>query len=335
MRAVILSLLSLLVASCSHAVADDDKHVVKEDFGRTPGTDWFVCHRPENNFKFGAKDASGRTAMVATVRPEPKEFALLKETHPGCISEAGDYQRDGDERAELWESNTARVPMGSDIWYRFDMFVDESLRSTSKRFVAGQWKEDKAARGGPLVAQRFTGRKFTVTIEQDNLDPDRKPDDVLCRVLVADQYPLSQSPAGWPHDDKAKDVPPMGLATSNVMSFNAVSAIVAKDQGCARGIVAKQYHTLPDPFGRWTTMVYHLRLSPDGKAFVELWADGVKIGRVDGRIGYSKPGTRTTQYFKFGPYRDPESFETVTKLSNYVRSTSRLDVDPTGKLAPD
>ncbi|MDK1390064.1 heparin lyase I family protein [Sinorhizobium sp. 8-89] len=335
MRAFLSPVLLAFLAGCTHSMAGPPRYLVSENFAKEPRPRyWFVCHRPENTFKFGATDGSGRTAMVATVRPEPKALAPLREHHAGCIDEDGDYQRDGDERAELWESHEARVPLGTDVWYRFDMFVDDSLKATSKRFVAGQWKEGEAARGGPLVAQRFTGRRFTVTVEQDNLAPKQSPDDVLCRVLVADQLPLSQSPAGWPHDDKAKVVPPLQHRKSR-MDFTSKAIEVARDPGCARGIIAQQYHLLPDPFGRWTTMVYHLGLTPDNKAFVEIWANGVKIGRVDGRIGYAKTGARLTQYFKFGPYRDPQKFETVTKLANYVRSTSRNDVDPTGRLAPD
>ncbi|MGO6810155.1 heparin lyase I family protein [Rhizobium ruizarguesonis] len=334
MRRFISPILFLLLASCHHVLADPDSGLVREDFMSAPSArDWYVCRRPENNFRFGDTDGNGKTALVATVRPEPKAFAL-REHHPGCLEEGADYQRDGDERAEIWESKVARLPLGTDVWYRFDMYVDDSLTTTSKRFVSGQWKEHDAARGGPLLAQRFTGRRFTITVEQDNSDPARKPDDVLCRVLIADQFPLSQSPAGWPHDDKAKEVPPRPNAGARMKTFN-LAAVVAREPGCARGIVAKQFNTLPDPFGRWTTMVYHLGLTPDSKAFVEVWADGKKIARVDGRIGYAKDGARSSEYFKFGPYRDPESYETVVKLANYVRSKSRSDIDPTGTLTPD
>jgi hypothetical protein len=334
MRRSLSPILFVFLASCTHGLADPDNQLVREDFTSAPSSrNWYFCHRPENAFRFGDIDSSGTTALVATVRPEPKVFAL-REHHAGCLDEGSEYQRDGDERAEIWESKAARLPLGTDVWYRFDMYVDDSLKTSSKRFVSGQWKEHDAARGGPLLAQRFTGRRFTITVEQDNHDRARKSDDVLCRVLVADQFPLSESPAGWPHDDKAKEVPPRSSSGTRMKTFN-LDVDVAKDRGCARDIVATQFNTLPDPFGRWTTMVYHLGLTPDNKAFVEIWANGKKIARVDGRIGYAKEGSRSSEYFKFGPYRDPESFETTAKLANYVRSKSRNDVDPTGKLAPD
>jgi len=36
-----------------------------------------------------------------------------------------------------------------------------------------------------MLAQRFTGRHFTITIGQDNDDPARDPEDVDCRVIIA------------------------------------------------------------------------------------------------------------------------------------------------------
>ncbi|MDO1583613.1 heparin lyase I family protein [Rhizobium oryzicola] len=337
MRGFFAPILLISLFACSHAVADSGLAIVSEDFSAAPSDKyWYVCHRPENSFSFGKTD-DGKTAMVATVKPEPKTFAFLKEHHGSCLDEGSVYQRDGDERAEIWESDAVRLKLGADVWYRFDMFIDESLNAASKRFISGQWKEDKAARGGPLLAQRFTGGRFIITVEQDNHDPARKQDDVLCRVLIADQYPLSLSPAGWPHDDKTKDIPPRLAAGSysTTMMMAGTTPDVAKDQGCARDINVTQYSTLPSPFGRWTTMVYHFALRPDQHAFVDIWANGHKIASVKGRIGYQKEGNRSTEYFKFGPYRDPESYETVTKLANFMRSGSRQDADPTGKLTPD
>ncbi|WP_189637605.1 MULTISPECIES: heparin lyase I family protein [unclassified Rhizobium] len=325
-------LLFAALVGCGHTEAGGSTNTIKEDFASAPSTTrWYVCHRPENSFHFG-KDHSGRTAMVATVRPEPEALALLKEHHDNCLDESYEYKRDGKERAELWENRDTWLPLGTDVWYRFDMFVDKRLKPTAKRLVIGQWKEQGGARSGPLVAQRFTGRRFTISVEQDNLAPMDKPDNVLCRVLVADQLPLSLSPAGWQHDDNAEIVPPVNHRVAPMVL--SIQPVTAKDPGCARGIVAEQYHTLPDPFGQWRTMVFHLRLKPDD-ALLEIWADGVKIGRTTGRIGYANKGSRENQYFKFGPYRDPENFETVIKLANYIRSTSRSEVDPTGKLAPD
>lgn len=332
MRSFLAPLMVAALVGCTQAHAGSATATIKESFSSEPSKDrWYLCHRPENSFKFGP-DGSGRNAMVATVKPEPKVLTFRNDHHVGCLDEDSEYKRDGKERAEIWESRETWLPLGTDVWYRFDMFVDERLEPTAKRLVIGQWKEQGGARGGPLLAQRFTGRHFTITVEQDNLAPKKKADEVLCRVLVADQLPLSLSPAGWPHDDNAEIVPPIDqrMATMGLPD----GPVTAKDPGCARGIVAEQYHVLPDPFGHWRTMVFHLKLRPD-EAIVEIWAEGVKIGKTTGRIGYAKNGAHENEYFKFGAYRDLESFETVVKLANYVRSTSRKEVDPTGKLTPD
>ncbi|MGR9503679.1 heparin lyase I family protein [Rhizobium leguminosarum] len=326
MRRLWTPLLLAALAGCNHTV--------REDFASEPsGKNWFVCHRPENTFRFGNVDPTQKTAMVATVKPEPRTFALRKEGHASCQDEQGDYKRDGKERAEIWEARHRWLHFGTDVWYRFDMYVDDRLEPTAKRLVAGQWKEEAGARDGPLLAQRFTGKRFTITVEQDNFGSKGKPDDTLCRVLVADQLPLSESPAGWPHDDNAEDLPPRRFLISAPKAI-AEDTTEATDRGCARDIVPLQYHPLPNPFGHWTTMVFHLRLTPEN-GLVEIWADGVKISKTTGRIGYAKPGERGAQFFKFGPYRDPEHFETAMMLANYVRSTSRKEVDPTGKLAPE
>ncbi|MBY5363558.1 hypothetical protein HFO97_27140 [Rhizobium leguminosarum] len=67
------------------------------------------------------------------------------------------------------------------------------------------------------------------------------PDDVLCRVLVADQFPLSLSPAGWPHDDKAKEVPPPFEAVSHMKTMN-LAAVVA-DNLAARATLSPSSST--------------------------------------------------------------------------------------------
>nr|WP_245305186.1 heparin lyase I family protein [Rhizobium leguminosarum] len=108
--------------------------------------------------------------------------------HPkGCAREDGSYDRDGSERSELWEAEKILAPIGTDLWYRFDMFIDDSITPTTGRFVIGQWKQTNSPKDAPVLAQRFNGRAFTVSLEQDNADPDRDPKNVLCRVFIASQ----------------------------------------------------------------------------------------------------------------------------------------------------
>ncbi|PZM08838.1 hypothetical protein CPY51_28145 [Rhizobium tubonense] len=71
-----------------------DAEVWRDSFAsKTPSARWYVCHRPENSFRFGVRE-NGRTAMVSEVRPLPKNHALIKEKHSGCIADNGGYEGD-------------------------------------------------------------------------------------------------------------------------------------------------------------------------------------------------------------------------------------------------
>jgi hypothetical protein len=81
---------------------------------------------------------------------------------------------------------------------------------------------------------------------------------------------------------------------------------------------------LPDPFGRWVDMVYHLKSGPAG--LVEVWANGQPVVRAAGLVGYPDDGK--IQYFKFGPYRAPVPYVTTAHLDNFTRGGSFREVDP-------
>ncbi|MFF0923624.1 heparin lyase I family protein [Rhizobium leguminosarum] len=104
--------------------------------------------------------------------------------------------------------------------------------------------------------------------------------------------------------------------------------------GCAQALSVTRYNSLPDPFGKWTTMVYHLRLVSDQTGLIEIWADGKKISKTEGIVGFKPFLAKESQYFKFGSYRNHAEFATVTRLDHYVRSEQKADVDPDGTLAP-
>ena len=47
---------------------------------------------------------------------------------------------------------------------------------------------------------------------------------------------------------------------------------------------------------------------------------------VKGRIGY-RDGTTGLQYFKYGPYRDPASYDDTAFIAQYRRGPTRADVE--------
>ncbi|WP_315857370.1 heparin lyase I family protein [Rhizobium leguminosarum] len=264
--------------------------------------------------------------------------------HPkGCAREDGPYDRDGSERSELWEAEKILAPIGTDLWYRFDMFIDDSITPTTGRFVIGQWKQTNSPKDAPVLAQRFNGRAFTVSLEQDNADPDRDPKNVLCRVFIASQETAPVEPGfGSPHT-LVKPAQVFSLMKTETLSIGHDTDDLAHGTtplslpgltGCARGLLVTRFNSLPDPFGKWTTMVYHLRLVSDQTGLIEIWADGKKISKTEGIVGFKPFLAKESQYFKFGSYRNHAEFATVTRLDHYVRSEQKADVDPDGTLAP-
>ncbi|EJT01476.1 hypothetical protein RCCGE510_29536 (plasmid) [Rhizobium sp. CCGE 510] len=307
---------------------------------------WFTCKRDENSFSFGKIAGEGRTAASQVVKALPENNVLAFVMLPkGCAHEDGPYQHDGYERSELWESEKVLARMGTDIWYRFDMYIDASIKPTTGRFVIGQWKEKNSPQDAPILTQRFNGRAFTVTIEQDNSDPYRAKEDVLCRVYIASQ---SSAPVEPGFGDAHNLVAPTQLFS--MMNTNNQPLSVGHDvddvvhgtsplllaglSGCSKGLRITRYNALPDPFGKWTTMVYHLRLIPNEKGLIEIWANGKKISKTEGVIGFKPFLPDQNQYFKFGAYRNHTDFETITRLDHYVRSERREDIDANGTLTP-
>jgi hypothetical protein len=318
---------------------------INDEFdSKTPAKHWYVCNRDENDFTFGKADGERRTAATQIVRPLLKSSAFaLRFVHLGCADEDGKYTKDGDERSELWETDEVEAPLGTDIWYRFDMFVDDSIKPDTGRFVIGQWKRDRSPQNAPILTQRFNGRAFSVTLEQDNEDPARNKLDTLCRVFIATQASAPKEPGdSFPHrflsvprvlEFAQEEVLSVGHDAQETAHAN-LPGTLAQLSGCVRNLEVTRYAPLPDPFGKWTTMVYHMRLIPDQRGLIEIWANGTKIAKIEGTIGFKPYTDEVNQYFKFGAYRDPAEFDTVTKLDSYIRSEQKSDVDPEGKLAP-
>jgi hypothetical protein len=323
---------------------------VQDDFQHGhPAAHWFVCNRHENEFHFGQVPGEARTAATAIVRPgagSNRAGQALPDApakHGGCLYKNNELVTDGpNDRAELWEADAVWLPLGTDVWYRFDMFIDGAIPRNAGRLVIGQWKQSNApGDASPVLAQRFGGRFFTVTTQQDDEGSDQGASPAECRISIA-----AQAGAGTASDKPASRERP---ARHLLERRTAPDAQVAVDRhepisddtlrpleapACGRDISVTTYNPLPDPFDAWTTMVYRLRIGPNGDGLVEIWANGAKISRTTGRIGL-RSAEEGRQYFKFGPYRDQSDYATLTRLSRYRRGLSRADVDPDGMLTPD
>ena len=94
-------------------------------------------------------------------------------------------------------------------------------------------------------------------------------------------------------------------------------------RGCR--VAVERFADLPPSDSGWIDMVYHIRADPGGDGLVEVWANGRRIARATGAIGYEN---MTRQFFKFGPYRDPVDYPTTVYLDNFRRGASYAQVDP-------
>lgn len=147
---------SILITACTRTVRDD---FTGPEISQA---NWFVCERPENEFDIIQPTDQPFRAVRMTVHPR-RSSAFLKLDRSTCADRENSQAKGEDERAELWEADRVMQPFGTEVWYRFSMFIDPTVRNGGKRLVIGQWKQS----GGlsPFLAQRFTGRAFTITVQ--------------------------------------------------------------------------------------------------------------------------------------------------------------------------
>jgi hypothetical protein len=319
--------------------------VIKDDFatGAISTRNWFVCRRPENEFKVVQEEGAPFRALETAVRPRKDltVFAMVM-AHPGCANSGVPFEPEKDERAEMWEADAIRLGLGTEVWYRFSFLVDPGVPVDAGRLVIGQWKQSNSATGtSPVIAQRFNGRAFTITIEQDNTAPGRAPNDTQCRIWVAvDRNAAARAGGSEGHaltllrrpGEPQPPAPPAELPSIGHDELDVSHGQALRADGvqvptpCRQDVEVTPLGLLPDVFGHWVTMLYHIRL--DGPAsLLEIWADGQPIAKVRGRIGFRTSGPGE-QYFKFGPYRDHQTYPTFARLARYARGFRREDVDP-------
>jgi hypothetical protein len=313
--------------------------VIRDDFdGPTiSSANWMFCERDENEVRIVQPPAVPFRAAELTVRPRVDVAAFgVMFRHRGCRNGGGPFEPErNDERSELWEADAVTLPYGTEVWYRFSFMVDPATPPTVGRLVVGQWKQSNSATGdSPVLAQRLNGRSFAITIEQDNLSPDRAPADSQCRVWIAASGNGPRAPGGseahrlglLPAAETSAELPSVGHDAFDISHEpRPPDDAAAGPQPCARDVTVTRHNPLPDPFGTWVEMRYHIRLDgADG--LIEVWADGQPIATVRGRLGFRAKGPGR-QYFKFGPYRTPQAYPTFARLARYARGPTREDID--------
>jgi hypothetical protein len=318
LRAVLAFFAVMLFGATSISVSQ--AQILRDDFAGTRFAtgNWYPCFRDENVLSIVPVPGNGFNAAMLLVNPRDEMGSMaVRPSRDGRPQQVGTHcHRDKNvERAELWEASSNQLRFGTEVWYRFSMYIDPTIpRTDHNRLVIGEWKED----GGhsPMVAQRFVDRHFTITIEQDNDNPARSEGAHDCRILVAHDESFVTS---------VRD--PLPLASAGHDGRAAVKGGAMASTGCARDINVRSFQNLPNVFGTWTTMMYHLKASTDGNGILEVWANGVPIVRVTGRIGF-RDHSAGRQYFKFGPYRDHVPYSTYAMLAKFARGPTRADVEP-------
>ncbi len=291
----------LTISSCSFASPMSARNV-RDDFtgARVDSGKWFQCERPENRFQLEDVPGKGFRAVVATVAPRRDVVAEnFLNSHEACTNGKPPFMPEADdERAELWEADDLALRLGADVRYEFTMLIDPGISDRSPRFVSGQWKQGGRS---PFLAQRFDGHAFTVTIQQDNHAGDAGPRPE-CRIVAA-------------ADSVSPKIPGSSFSHSDMPGGTTGTS-------CDSDIKVTTYRPLPNPFGHWVTMGFHLKGVGTDHALIEISADGKPVAKVTGRIGYADAGGSSTQYFKFGPYRDREAGVNFTKLARFRRMTN-------------
>jgi hypothetical protein len=325
-RCAVLSVLAWVAVGVSDPVA---AQVIHDEFasGTFDKSVWAPCPRVENELAVMKDPASGLDVAKLTVHPYPdtKAFGLLLKKR-NCIGETP--FDDEAERAEIWEANDIRLRFGADVWYGFKMYIDETISPEEDRLVIGQWKGPND--DSPMVAQRFHQHIFTITIEQPNEMSGHDPADTQCRIVVA--HDANFLP-GWNYDE------PHGLKLFEIMGKSGSTDLLVGSVGhdaeelihtpgpCRTGVIVEAHNLLPDAFGKWIKMVYHLQIAGDGKGLLDVWANDLPIVTVRGQIGF--PGSvKDKQYFKFGPYRNQNQLSAIyAMIAQYARGPRREDVE--------
>ena len=175
-----------------------------------------------------------------------------------------------------------------------------------------------------MIAQRFTHHRFTITVEQDNDASGGDPRDAQCRIYIAHDEHL---PAGGDEDQPYHLRSQSGTDIfADSVAHDLDEVVHTPNRSCARDIEIERYNNLPDVFGQWTKMLYHIKATTDSTGILEVWANGKPIVSVRGRFGL-RANRGSAQRFKFGPYRNrPGTNDIYAMMGQYTRALRKEDI---------
>ena len=335
---------------------------VHDDFKSLPlDANWFVCQRKESEFEKlpASVQTPSRLRLTAKHRATPV-VAMMATEHADCDIDREPRERY--ERAELWEHSCDFEPFGTEVWQGFRFMVDPAAPPAPERLVIGQWKQGSGAApalcastmtgdsehdvlaraalnpdGGPspFIAQRFVQKIFSVTIEQADTRAGHLATDQCRAELAVDGQGAQDHLVVLAHGEGKVDegFPPVAMprAAGEGAPLSPDAAELAAT--CLRSLSIERFAPLPAAFGQWATMKYHFKIGARLDDFVEVWANGTLVARARGPMSSPQAPARGadaphTQYFKFGPYRDPAREPNTVYIADYWKVHGVADVPP-------
>src|SRR5208282_82951 len=240
---------------------------------------------------------------------------------------------DGDpDRCDRCELRDKKVPLGTPVWYSFEMRAERDFPMADARFICAQIKAPyyDSDGGSPLFALRIDRGRYVATVEHLYEETDVK---FVNGSEVSTHVTPYQAPGPCAHGVRAFDHHVFGNSKSDYKELQ-VRALLATDGkklpehlenellSCTDLVVVTQESPLPDDIHAWWR--FTLRVAPtkvkDADGILELSAADARTGeerliaRATGEFGHAgsaDPETNTgpapgdgLQYFKLGPYRD-------------------------------
>jgi hypothetical protein len=259
---------------------------------------------------------------------------------------------DGDAtRCDRCELRDDKLPLGTPVWYSFELRTQREFPIVDARCVCAQIKapyyDDDG--GSPLFALRIDRGRYVATVEHLY---ERKDVDFICGSERARYVKPYEGPGSCPDSIRALDHHVFGNSIRDFKELQVRALLATDDPGlprhledefrwCTRLVKVKQDRPLPNDIYSWSR--FTLRVAPtiikDEDGIVQLLVADPQTGydqliaEATGEFGHAgdpdpsvntgpSPGTGL-QYFKLGPYRDKLAIWGPEVAAIHVRNIKR------------
>jgi len=268
-------------------------------------------------------------------------LAVVRDGFPGIAS-------DDATRNDRCELRDAKLPLGTPVWYSFELRADPAFPEVDARCVCAQVKAPyyDADGGSPLFAPRIDRGRYLATVEHLYEIKD---------IEIKDGSEVSQHVKPYAGADmpgvRALDHHVFGNTAKDFKELQ-VRAVLATDAGGLQTHLDDEFRwstdlvkvscerALPDDIRRWWRFtvrvaptrqkdedgVLQLLVGEPGSAIDELVATATgEFGHVgyDGPNNDGPPPDEAHQYFKIGPYRDKIRLWGDQPAAIYIRNIKR------------